>query len=121
MIAGKPFTQFTNVNILDELRINGVLFAGVAEPVTVTGDYTVLSSDSMVLVDASSGPITITLPLVSTVAGETFTVKKIDSSANAVTIDGSASETIDGETTKVLTNQWWALTMNSNSTAWFIK
>jgi hypothetical protein len=47
-------------------------------------------------------------------------VKKIDVSAFTVTIDGNASETIDGVTTKVITAQFALFTIQSNGTGWDI-
>ncbi len=47
-------------------------------------------------------------------------IKKVDVSVNTVTVDGNASETIDGATTAVLTTQWESITIHCNGTAWFI-
>ena len=79
-------------------------------------DYTA-STEEYLFCDATSGAITITLPAVS--AGLQYTIKKTDSSANAVTIDGNSAEVIDGELTQVLTTQWDVITIVSNGTAWF--
>ncbi|HSC14498.1 MAG TPA: hypothetical protein VLI71_05235, partial [Gammaproteobacteria bacterium] len=49
-----------------------------------------------------------------------LTVKKIDATANAVTIDGDGAETIDGAATQSLPAQWNAKTVQSNGVAWFI-
>lgn len=88
--------------------------------VTKTAAYTALATDDTILVDATAGAITITLPAVASSAGVTLTVKKIDSSGNAVTLDGNASETIDGATTKALSAQWASLTIHCNGSAWYI-
>lgn len=74
--------------------------------VTKTANYTATVDDRVILCDATSGVITITLPASSSKADKMFYIKKIDSSANAVTIDGNASETIDGTTTKSLSVQY---------------
>jgi len=50
---------------------------------TATGDTTA-RSDQTIFADASGGPVTITLPEPSVIG--TVTVKKVDSSSNAVTI-----------------------------------
>jgi hypothetical protein len=69
---------------------------------TVIGDY-----QKVLNCDASGSTFTVTV-LASTSAGEgyEFIVKKTDSSTNTVTIDGNASETIDGATTLVLYSQY---------------
>lgn len=70
--------------------------------------------------NATSGNITLTLPAASTSAGLRYYVKKTDSSANTVTVDGNASETIDGATTKVLTAQYDKLQIICDGSAWWI-
>jgi hypothetical protein len=83
---------------------------------TKTGNYTVLVTDAVVFCDASSGAFTVTLPAVA--AGLMVAVKKIDSSANIVTI-APASGLIDGSATDAITVQWQARTYVSNGTNWF--
>lgn len=74
-----------------------------------TVDYTVVEDDKdkMILVDATSGAVTISL-LAAATAGDGFRiiVKKTDVSANAVTIDGNSAETIDGAATQVISTQY---------------
>jgi hypothetical protein len=72
-------------------------------------------------VDASGGAITIALPPASSSAGLVYDILKADGSANAVTIDGNASETINGATTKVLSNQYSSVTIICNGSGWYIK
>ena len=49
-----------------------------------------------------------------------FTVKKIDSSSNTVTIDGFGSDTIEGELTYVLKEPGEFISFQTNDTDWFI-
>ena len=69
------------------------------------------------LCNATAGAYTITLPTTTT-AGYRFTIKKVDSSANAVTIAG----TIDGATNYTLATQYKYVTLISTtaSGSWFI-
>ena len=69
------------------------------------------------IVDATSGNITISLTS-TTEIGLTFTIKKIDASANTVTISG----TIDGATNYTLTSRYSWVTVISTSTSgvWYI-
>jgi hypothetical protein len=62
----------------------------------ITGDYTATSTDRVILCDASSGVMTITLPPVASSEGKDFFIKKIDSSSNNVNIDGNENDEIDG-------------------------
>lgn len=84
-----------------------------------TGAYVAMLDDDVLLADAAGGAFTITLPVAATVPGKRLTIKRI-SASNNVTVDGDASETIDGATTKVLGSQWAFITVISNGTAWFI-
>lgn len=83
---------------------------------TKTSNYTALTTDGLILVDCTSGAVTITLPAVA--VGRSLIVKKIDSTINAVTI-APASGLIDGAANVALANQWQARTLVSNGTDWF--
>lgn len=84
--------------------------------VTVSANYTALEDDSVILVDASSANVEITIP--ASDSGKQYSVKKIDSSANTVeivpagTIDGEASKTIQYQNTNIL--------IVTDGTNWFI-
>src|SRR5690606_35920192 len=86
-------------------------------------DYEVVESDdgNVITVDAAVAARTITL-LPAATAGNGFKliVKKIDSSANTVTIDGSSAETVDGATTKVLRLQYQSMALICDGTAWHV-
>lgn len=86
-----------------------------------TANYTVSTNDGdnvQVNVDATSGAATITFYAASGNTGKIITVKKTDSSANAVTLDGNASETLDGATTASLTTQYDSATFVCDGTNW---
>jgi hypothetical protein len=88
-----------------------------------TGAYTVTTGDEgdMILCNATSGAFTVTLPAAAT-AGDGFAVriKKTDSSTNAVTIDGNGSETIDGQTTYILYNQYDSAHLVCDGSNWHV-
>jgi hypothetical protein len=52
----------------------------------VTSGTSVQTTDSVILVDAASGSVGLTLPSASLVPGQRFTVKKVDSTGNIVSI-----------------------------------
>lgn len=89
-------------------------------PLSKTADYTVALADGVVLVDATSAPVTITLPTAASASRRTFIVKKVDATANAVTIDPNGAETIDGLATRNTIVQWYSFSVYSNGTAWYI-
>jgi hypothetical protein len=112
-------TESQVTNLTTDLAAKALLASSV---VSKTSAYTVTSSDDMVVANATGGAFTVTLPNATTVGdGREFTVKKIDSSSNAVTIGTTSSQTIDGATTKVLTAQWTSITVKALSGAWYIK
>lgn len=77
---------------------------------TVTTSQTVRLIDETILVNAASGPLTITL--ISAVATPNqYTIKKIDTSANVVTVAAASGQTIDGSPTATLPDQWNRLTL----------
>lgn len=85
-----------------------------------TANFTASSSEAACYsVDATSGAVTITLPAAASNAGVTWVFKRIDETANAVTLDPNASELIDTFTTLAL-NAWESLTLSSNGTKWFL-
>lgn len=63
---------------------------------TVTGNTTVLASDGILQVDATTGPKTVTFPRVlgSAVATQVVSIVKIDNSNNAVNIISDAGATV---------------------------
>ena len=61
--------------------------------------------DDLVLVDATAGTITITLPDIDDAQRKAYIVKKSDSGGNAVTVQGATGETIEGGT-KTLSSQY---------------
>ena len=76
--------------------------------IAVTANYSVSVVDQTILVDATAGPVTVTL-ISAAWTPNTYTVKKTDGSANAVTIAVASGEHIDGATTQTLTAQWQKL------------
>lgn len=86
---------------------------------TSDSTYNVPVGVTVVLADATSGAITVNLPAASgDNENRMIAVKKVDSSVNAVTVDGNASETIDGSTTRVLSSQYDVVMMVSDGSNW---
>lgn len=86
-----------------------------------SADYAVQEADrgGVIRVDATSGPVVITLPAVGTLGdGFPLTIIKIDSSANTVTITGP--EAINGLASRVQTDQWASDTIVSAGAGWVV-
>ncbi|HMA77534.1 MAG TPA: hypothetical protein VKP88_00140, partial [Candidatus Paceibacterota bacterium] len=82
-----------------------------------TTDYTATETD-IVLADASSGAITVTLPAPS--LDIDVHIKKIDGSSNNVTIATPGPETIDGDSTKILNSEYLSLEITSDGSDYYI-
>lgn len=88
---------------------------------TKTGNYTATMADDVILVDATSGSVTITLPtVVGWVKARPLWIKKIDSSANMVVVATTSSQLVDEQTTQTITLQFQALGVVTNQTKWYI-
>lgn len=87
----------------------------------VAGDspYTVLLTDGVILADAVGGAITVGLPAAAAVKGRTLVVKRLNGGGNAVTLDGSGAETIDGAATLALAAQYAAARVLSGGATWW--
>lgn len=94
---------------------------------TVTASNAVSSATTLdetyafVKADATSAAFTITLPPAANAPRQRYVFTKIDATANDLTIDGNASETIDGVTTALLRGQWSTVVIISDGTNWFIE
>ena len=90
-----------------------------ADGAPITSNYTVLRSDSFIPVDASSGAVTITLLGADELKKKRLTIKKVDSSTNAVTIS-HASDTIDDGANAKLNQQYESICIMSDGTEFWI-
>jgi hypothetical protein len=66
---------------------------------SVSADHVVTALDYVILVDASGGDVTVSLPAASAQIGRWLEVKKIDDSVNKVIIDAAGADLIDGDAT----------------------
>ncbi len=96
------------------------LNAGVLPVTTKITSYPATIADSVILCNATAGIMTIGLPPASTATGRVMTIKKIDASGNAVTVDGNLAETIDGTATRVLAAQWDSIRIVCDGANWFV-
>lgn len=89
-------------------------------PRTVTTTATITVLDTTVLGDATSAAFSVNLPSAASVPDAVFTIKKIDASANAVTVDADGTDLIDGAGTYPLAAQWQSITVQSDGADWYI-
>lgn len=93
------FTGFKTSSPVATVDINGGIALNV---VSKTTTYTATTSDFLIKCDASGGDFTVTLPASAGVSGLILNIKNTVS--GVVTVDGNASETIDGSTTVTVNN-----------------
>ena len=105
-------------NGVDKLQVVGSLTAtGMQQKYLArTTAYTATTSDY--LIDCTSGTFTVTLYAASGNAGRILMVK--NSGAGTITVDGNASETIDGAATYSLSVQYATVQIMSDGTNWKI-
>ena len=78
-------------------------------------------SDRNQIVDASGGAVVATLPAAETAEPHLYGVKKVDATANTVTVQAAGSDTIDGAASYVLTVQYQAISLISDrASSWWI-
>jgi hypothetical protein len=90
---------------------------------TVSDDLSMyyLNGGYCALADATSGNITLSLPPATGCDGFDIVVKKIDSSANAVTIDVAETDgTIDGQASIVIDAQYDSYSFVCDGSNWWI-
>ncbi len=106
-----------NTAATSRFAVNGSFATAIA---TKTASYTATIEDHILIVDASGGARTITLPTAAGITGRQYIIKKKDSSVNVVTIAADGSETIDGDATIAISMQWQVRTLVSDGANWMI-
>jgi len=111
-------------NPLHRLHVEGTTFlnGGLNLPIrTSTAINTiVLISDYTILVDATGGAITTDLPQASTVPNRILNIKKINNTANTVTIKPNGSDLIDFGASIIISTYLQTVRIQSNGIGWFV-
>ena len=89
----------------------------ISKLVTVSSNYTILSSDEIISANSTS-PINIYLPSAVGIAGRTYTIKNINT--GSVTLRPSFSQNIDGSNTYELANRYSFVKVVSNGSIWLV-
>lgn len=104
------------IDTVGQVKLTSVQTAFIAKTTT----YTATTLDSTITGDATSATFTITLPTAVGIAGRIYTLKKIDVSANAVTVGTTSAQTIDGSTTYTLATQYKYVRVQSDGANWIV-
>jgi hypothetical protein len=90
----------------------------IINPISV--NTTLDSTYEVVLVTAGTTGVTITLPTAIGIQGVAYYIKKIDSAAGVVTINTSSAQTMDGNPSYTLLNQYQFIVLVSDNSNWHI-
>jgi hypothetical protein len=96
--------------------------AGMGYNVNTVGSVTLTNLNNVVLVDATSVSRTITLPLANaygaTISGE-ISIRRIDASANTVTVQRQSTDTLNGTTSETLAANVGKTYVCDGTSAWY--
>jgi hypothetical protein len=106
-------TDGTNVSLEFDLDVDS------ATP-SATGSVSLLAIETLELVTAGASDVTRTLPAVASSTDAVVVIKKIDSGAGNVIIEGNGSETVDGALNYTLSNQWQYVRLYCDGTTWHV-
>lgn len=108
-----------SIRTIDNVTTLGQLISSSAK----SSNYTIAASDrdKIIVVDSSGGDKTITL-LAAASAGDGFVIriKKMDTSANTVTIQANGAENIDGSNTRAMDGSYPCITLVCDGTQWIV-
>ena len=104
------------VNTVGTLATGGGGAAAVTAVRTVTTSTVVLSSDELILCDLTTGALSVTLPLGT--IGQPYTIKKLDASANLLTVNTTGGQLIDGGTFGTVRYQYTSFSVVSDGSNW---
>jgi hypothetical protein len=124
VIGPNNFYDLTHIPIHSRITDNGIGTSFIDDrfpTVMIPGtSHTLTALDSTVFANGSSGAFTLTLPSAVGITGKIYTIKKIDSTANVITVAATSNQTIDGATTYLLSKQWEYVSIQSNGTNWMV-
>ena len=86
--------------------------------VSKTGAYTATTDDHTILCGSGNESFTVTLPAATGVTNIIYNIKNLGT--GTITVDGNASETIDGSTTAVISTQFTSITIQCDGSNWHI-
>jgi len=90
----------------------------IVRNVSIQTSYCSASQGSVVLANATSGTVSVWLP-VSPTRGDIVDVQKIDSSGNSVVVGGNGL-TINDDTTFTISSQYESYTFTTDTVKWYI-
>ena len=87
---------------------------------TLSTSITLTTSDHTILCDCQLNNISVNLPTAVGNDGQVFVIKKVDATANFITVFASGAETIDGSSLHIINTTNESIHVQAYSGAWFI-
>ena len=109
----------TPIEMIERVNENTIARHSI-DVTSVTTAYAALTTDQVILCDATGGAFTVTLYAVSGNAGRILELAKTDASGNAVTVDGAGSEKINNATTQSLASRYSSTRILCTGSEWII-
>jgi hypothetical protein len=92
--------------------------SGTNQVISVVAPYFIATGDDSILADATAGAYSVLLPLAASSNGRLLHVKKIDASANAVTVLGRPGDLVEDAASQPLTMQGENLMLICDGSGW---
>ncbi len=121
--AKTPGAALTSADLRARLTPNGIFIPnslGSSTKDVVLTPYQVLATDGTILIDATVGAFLVGLLAASSVPNQILCFKKVDVTANVITIDADGADTIDGGPSYSLVAQNDSVIIQSNGVNWFV-
>lgn len=124
-IRYEPTLPFTATTVQDAIvQANALPVLIIPTPVTVAmSPYTPTTTDQILLVNTSAGPVTINMPLAAARSGLDLTIKDDtgNAAANPISVVASGAETMDGLATYPIDSNYGAATFAPQTGGYYIK
>jgi hypothetical protein len=112
-------SETLSAKVLTTPTINGAKWAR-RSVTSADSPVTLLTTNTILYCDCSSGAITVNLPTAVGNDGLTYWIKKTDAGSNAVTIDPNGAETVDDAASLVISSYLDSYTVNSDNAEWWV-
>lgn len=114
------YLTYNRLGVINYIPISFVGGSPLAVATTTTTPYTVTNSNDVLLVDATAAPVVVNLQSLASAKKKIYSFKKMDATANSMTLDPSGAETVDGAPTLVTAVQYTAFSLYPTATGWVI-
>lgn len=98
-------------------KLDGNMAVGLSKAITITSNYSILPTDATVFCDAENGGFEVKFPEASILNGKTYTIIKIDDTANEITF--SPPIKVTKNTGFDIMNANATIRVQSNGTNWY--